>query len=86
MPDPLEAVVRQEDNRLAALIVLDALTPDQRVAFVLHDGFGVPFGEIADVLSVSVASADSSRPGPDVPSPTPHRRCRTTSTPRPSPA
>ncbi|OQQ31364.1 RNA polymerase subunit sigma [Prescottella equi] len=57
VPDPLEAVVRQEDNRLAALIVLDALTPDQRVAFVLHDGFGVPFGEIADVLSVSVASA-----------------------------
>ncbi|CAM2930647.1 sigma-70 family RNA polymerase sigma factor [Prescottella defluvii] len=57
MPDPLESVVRQGENRLSALVVLDTLTPDQRVAFVLHDGFGVPFGEIADVLSVSVASA-----------------------------
>ncbi|PTR28741.1 RNA polymerase sigma-70 factor (ECF subfamily) [Rhodococcus sp. OK519] len=57
MPDPLDAVVREEDNRLAALVVLDTLTADQRVAFVLHDGFGVPFAEIADMLSTSVASA-----------------------------
>ncbi|GAB2665459.1 sigma-70 family RNA polymerase sigma factor [Prescottella soli] len=56
-PDPLESVVQQEDNRIAALVVLDTLSPDQRVAFVLHDGFAVPFGEIADLLSVSVASA-----------------------------
>jgi RNA polymerase sigma-70 factor (ECF subfamily) len=33
------------------------LTPDQRVAFVLHDGFAVPFGEIASVLGISDASA-----------------------------
>lgn len=56
-PDPLEAVVQQEDNRLAALIVLDTLTPDQRVAFVLHDGFSVPFDEIARVLGVEVPAA-----------------------------
>ncbi|MCL2533920.1 MAG: sigma-70 family RNA polymerase sigma factor [Nocardiaceae bacterium] len=56
-PDPLESVVRHEDNRIAAMVVLDTLSPDQRVAFVLHDGFAVPFGEIADVLSVSVPAA-----------------------------
>ncbi len=56
-PDPLEAVVRDEDNRFAALVVLDVLPPDQRVAFVLHDAFGVPFGEIADVLGIEPANA-----------------------------
>ncbi|WP_430331087.1 sigma-70 family RNA polymerase sigma factor [Rhodococcus sp. ACT016] len=56
-PDPLESVVRQEENRMAAMVVLDTLSPDQRVAFVLHDGFAVPFGEIADVLAVSVPAA-----------------------------
>ncbi|MEJ7634764.1 sigma-70 family RNA polymerase sigma factor [Aeromicrobium sp.] len=55
--DPLEAVVRDEDNRFAALVVLDALPPDQRVSFVLHDAFGVPFDEIADVLAIEPANA-----------------------------
>ena len=55
--DPLAAVVQQEDNRFAALVVLDVLPPDQRVAFVLHDAFGVPFGEIAGVLGIEPANA-----------------------------
>ena len=55
--DPLAAVVQQEDNRFAALVVLDVLPPDQRVAFVLHDAFGVPFGEIAETLSIEPANA-----------------------------
>jgi RNA polymerase sigma-70 factor, ECF subfamily len=55
--DPLGAVVADEDARFAAMVVLERLTPDQRVAFVLHDGFGVPFGEIADVLGTSAAAA-----------------------------
>ncbi|HEX6354804.1 RNA polymerase sigma factor SigJ [Actinophytocola sp.] len=55
--DPLETVVRDEQVRLAALVVLDKLTPEQRVAFVLHDAFSVPFGEIAAVLGVSEATA-----------------------------
>jgi RNA polymerase sigma-70 factor, ECF subfamily len=55
--DPLAAVVAGEDARFAAMVVLERLNPDQRVAFVLHDGFGVPFGEIARVLGVSAASA-----------------------------
>ncbi|MFE5708791.1 sigma-70 family RNA polymerase sigma factor [Rhodococcus koreensis] len=56
-PDPLEAVVRDEDNRLAALIVLDTLTPAQRVALVLHDGFGVPFDEVAAILGIETPAA-----------------------------
>jgi RNA polymerase sigma-70 factor (ECF subfamily) len=55
--DPLNAVVAGEDARFAAMVVLERLTPDQRVAFVLHDGFAVPFSEIASVLGVSDASA-----------------------------
>src|ERR1700694_4173590 len=55
--DPLSAVVAGEDARFAAMVVLERLTPDQRVAFVLHDGFAVPFGEIAEVLGISEASA-----------------------------
>jgi RNA polymerase sigma-70 factor (ECF subfamily) len=55
--DPLGAVVADEDARFVAMVVLERLTPDQRVAFVLHDGFAVPFGEIADVLGVNAAAA-----------------------------
>lgn len=55
--DPLAAVVAGEDARFAAMVVLERLTPDQRVAFVLHEGFAVPFGEIASVLGVSDAAA-----------------------------
>lgn len=55
--DPLETVVRDEDVRMAALVVLDNLTPEQRVAFVLHDAFSVPFSEIADILGVTQATA-----------------------------
>src|SRR3954470_12475524 len=55
--DPLAAVVAHEDARFAAMVVLERLTPDQRVAFVLHDGFSVPFDEIAEILGTSVSSA-----------------------------
>ena len=55
--DPLASVVRSDGVRMAALVVLDKLTPDQRVAFVLHDAFALPFSEIADVLGVSEAAA-----------------------------
>lgn len=55
--DPLASLVAGEDARFAAMVVLENLTPDQRVAFVLHDGFAVPFGEIAQVLGSSLESA-----------------------------
>jgi RNA polymerase sigma-70 factor, ECF subfamily len=56
-PDPLDEVVRTEDVRLAALVVLDRLTPEQRVAFVLHDAVSLPFTEIAEVLGCTVPAA-----------------------------
>ena len=55
--NPLSVVVAREDARFVAMVVLERLNPDQRVAFVLHDGFAVPFGEIASVLGVSDAAA-----------------------------
>ena len=55
--DPLGAIVAGEDARFVAMVVLERLTPDQRVAFVLHDGFAVPFAEIADVLGITAAAA-----------------------------
>ena len=52
--DPAEAVVQAADVRMALLVVLDTLTPEQRVAVVLHDALDVPFAEIAGILGASV--------------------------------
>src|SRR6185503_10038100 len=42
---------------LALLVVLDKLDPAERIAFVLHDLFGVPFDEIAAIVSRSPDAA-----------------------------
>ena len=42
---------------LALLVVLDTLPPAERVAFVLHDTFGLPFVEIAEITGRSPAAA-----------------------------
>jgi RNA polymerase sigma-70 factor (ECF subfamily) len=55
--DPLDTIVRDDGVRMAALVVLDKLTPEQRVAFVLHDAFSVPFDEIAATLGCTPATA-----------------------------
>jgi RNA polymerase sigma-70 factor (ECF subfamily) len=55
--DPLDVAVQDEGLRMAAMVVLDKLSPEQRVAFVLHDAFSVPFGEIADILGTSPDAA-----------------------------
>ncbi|WP_326562317.1 RNA polymerase sigma factor SigJ [Micromonospora sp. NBC_01796] len=49
-PDPAERVTQTEEVGIALLVVLERLTPEQRVAFVLHDVFAVPFTQIAEVL------------------------------------
>jgi RNA polymerase sigma factor (sigma-70 family) len=41
---------------LALLVVLDTLTPAERLAFVLHDTFGMPFGEIAPMVGRTPAA------------------------------
>lgn len=56
-PGPDALVELDESVRLALLVVLEGLTPEQRVAFVLHDVFAVPFTEVADALGTSVAAA-----------------------------
>ncbi|HEX5204334.1 RNA polymerase sigma factor SigJ [Paractinoplanes rhizophilus] len=42
---------------LALLVVLEKLTPEQRVALVLHDAFGMPFEDVATVLNTTEAAA-----------------------------
>jgi RNA polymerase sigma-70 factor (ECF subfamily) len=56
-PDPGERAARTDEVSMALLVVLERLTPEQRVAFVLHDVFAVPFDEIAAVLGASPAAA-----------------------------
>jgi RNA polymerase sigma-70 factor (ECF subfamily) len=55
--DPLTAVVLQEGVRMAAMVVLEQLTPPQRVAFVLHEAMELPFADIADILGCSTVTA-----------------------------
>jgi RNA polymerase sigma-70 factor (ECF subfamily) len=55
--DPGERVSFSESVSTALLLVLDALTPEQRVAFVLHDVFAVPFAEVAATLGTSAENA-----------------------------
>ncbi|GAA0319397.1 RNA polymerase sigma factor SigJ [Actinoallomurus spadix] len=55
--DPLERVTLDDAVSMALLTVLEAMTPAERVTFVLHDVFGVPFDEIAGVVGRSAAAA-----------------------------
>jgi RNA polymerase sigma factor (sigma-70 family) len=55
--DPEHQAVLADSVGLALLVVLDALTPAERLAFVLHDMFDVPFDQIAPVLERSPAAA-----------------------------
>jgi RNA polymerase sigma factor (sigma-70 family) len=55
--DPEEAAVQAESVSRALLVVLDRLSPAERVAFVLHDLFAVPFDQIAPVVGRTVGSA-----------------------------
>ena len=54
--DPADRVTLDDTVSTALLVVLDAMTPAERVAFVLHDVFAVPFPEIADVVGRSPAA------------------------------
>jgi RNA polymerase sigma factor (sigma-70 family) len=51
--DPEDEAVLADSVGLAMLVVLDTLTPAERLAFVLHDMFAVPFTEVAAVLGRS---------------------------------
>jgi RNA polymerase sigma factor (sigma-70 family) len=55
--DPEQQALLAEGVGLALLVVLDTLTPAERLAFVLHDMFAVPFPEIAAIVGCSPAAA-----------------------------
>src|SRR3954447_21594752 len=55
--DPERAAVLADSVSLALLVVLQTLSPAERLAFVLHDLFAVPFEEIARVVDRSPAAA-----------------------------
>ncbi|WP_078326094.1 sigma-70 family RNA polymerase sigma factor [Mycobacteroides salmoniphilum] len=52
-----EGLLQREQVSRAMLVLLDELSPKQRVAYVLHDLFTVPFEDIAAVLDTTVVSA-----------------------------
>lgn len=54
---PDEEAVLADSVGLALLVVLDTLAPAERLAFVLHDMFGLPFDEIAPMVDRSPAAA-----------------------------
>ena len=67
MPDPIvsrgdamhpeHAVLLADSVGLALFVILETLNPDERLAFVLHDMFGVPFDEIAPIVGRSAPAA-----------------------------
>jgi RNA polymerase sigma-70 factor (ECF subfamily) len=55
--DPEQEALLGDSVGLAMLVVLDSLTPAERVAFVLHDVFAVPFDEIAPIVGRTPTAA-----------------------------
>ncbi|MER5933782.1 sigma-70 family RNA polymerase sigma factor [Streptomyces sp. NPDC002054] len=55
--DPEQEVLLADSVGLALMVVLESLTPGERLAFVLHDMFAVPFDEIAPLIERTPAAA-----------------------------
>jgi RNA polymerase sigma factor (sigma-70 family) len=55
--DPEQEALLGDSVGLALLVVLQSLSPAERLAFVLHDMFGVPFGEIGPIVGRSPTAA-----------------------------
>jgi RNA polymerase sigma-70 factor (ECF subfamily) len=54
--DPADRVTLDESVHMAFLIVLESMTPAERVAFILHDVFRYPFSDVAEVVGRSPAA------------------------------
>jgi hypothetical protein len=54
--DPADRVTLDESVNMAFLVVLESMTPPQRVAFILHDVFGYSFAEIAEIVGRTAAA------------------------------
>jgi RNA polymerase sigma-70 factor, ECF subfamily len=59
--DPEHEALLADSVGLALLVVLDTLTPAERVAFVLHDVFAVPFDEIAPIVGPATRQPGASQ-------------------------
>lgn len=55
-PDPEQQALQADSVGLALLVVLDSLAPVERLAFVLHDLFAVPFDDIAPIVERTPAA------------------------------
>jgi RNA polymerase sigma-70 factor (ECF subfamily) len=55
--DPEREAVLADSVGLALLVVLESLTPAERLAFVLHDMFAVPFEQIATMIDRTTPTA-----------------------------
>ncbi|MEV4758127.1 RNA polymerase sigma factor SigJ [Micromonospora sp. NPDC049559] len=55
-PDPADRVTLDESVNMAFLVVLESMTPAERVAFVLHDVFRYPFAEVAEIVGRTPAA------------------------------
>ncbi|MGW7681517.1 RNA polymerase sigma factor SigJ [Kribbella sp. NPDC054772] len=56
LADPADRVTLDESVNMAFLVVLDAMTPAERVAFILHDVFRYPFPEVAEIVGRTPAA------------------------------
>ena len=56
MTDPADRVTLDESVSMAFLVVLESMTPAERVAFILHDVFGYSFAEVAEIVGRSPAA------------------------------
>jgi len=54
--DPADRVTLDESVSMAFLVVLESMTPAERVAFILHDVFRYPFAEVADIVGRTPAA------------------------------
>ena len=54
--DPADRVTLDESLNMAFLVVLESMTPAERVAFILHDVFRYPFGEVAEIVGRTPAA------------------------------
>jgi RNA polymerase sigma-70 factor, ECF subfamily len=54
--DPADRVTLDESVNMAFLVVLESMTPAERVAFILHDVFGYPFAEVAEIVGRTPAA------------------------------
>ncbi|MBB5958496.1 RNA polymerase sigma-70 factor (ECF subfamily) [Saccharothrix tamanrassetensis] len=54
--DPADRITLDESVNMAFLVVLESMTPAERVAFVLHDVFRYPFAEVADIVGRTPAA------------------------------